>query len=325
MQYPGGKSGAGVYHKLIRLMPPHTLYAAPFLGNDAVMHFKRPAALNIGVDLNEEVIQFWRSRTGQSTAGARVIDLRGANTVNAGRNGKLAATARPEVKSPLAAAHGQSAAGGLGPVATAKTPSSAERGGLADRRRTAEAPGLATSGELTAPRFHFLRGDGITFLKSRLFDPTDLCYLDPPYLLGTRTSGRQYRHEFSDEQHEELLATIVELPCMVMISGYHSQMYASALKGWNSIHFEVVIHRAIHRTEWVWFNYEPPTELHDARFAAPNTRKTLDLKRKIDSWVWKWAHLNSLERQAILERLLAIGSDGESAVAVPRGVSAARR
>ena len=71
MGYPGGKSGPGVYHRLINLMPPHAVYCEPFLGGGAVMRLKRPAAYNIGVDLDSGVIAAWRSHTGESAAGAR--------------------------------------------------------------------------------------------------------------------------------------------------------------------------------------------------------------------------------------------------------------
>ena len=51
MSYPGGKSGAGVFQTIINLMPPHDVYVEPFLGGAAVMRMKRPASLNIGIDL----------------------------------------------------------------------------------------------------------------------------------------------------------------------------------------------------------------------------------------------------------------------------------
>jgi len=56
MQYPGGKSGAGVYQTIINLMPPHQVYIEPFLGGGAIMRQKRPAHLNIGLDLDAGVI-----------------------------------------------------------------------------------------------------------------------------------------------------------------------------------------------------------------------------------------------------------------------------
>ncbi len=53
--YPGGKCGAGVYQTIINLMPPHEVYIEPFLGGGAVMRMKRPARLNIGLDLDARV------------------------------------------------------------------------------------------------------------------------------------------------------------------------------------------------------------------------------------------------------------------------------
>ena len=60
--YPGGKAGAGVYQKLINLMPQHSTYIEPFLGHGAVLLRKRPARLNIGVDLYDQAVQKVRSR-----------------------------------------------------------------------------------------------------------------------------------------------------------------------------------------------------------------------------------------------------------------------
>ena len=59
MSYPGSKSGAGVYQKIVNLMPPHDMYIEPFLGGGAVLRLKRPARLNIGIDLDRTVIDEW--------------------------------------------------------------------------------------------------------------------------------------------------------------------------------------------------------------------------------------------------------------------------
>jgi DNA adenine methylase len=63
MTYPGGKNGAGVYQTIINRMPPHDVYIEPFLGSGAVLRSKRPARLNIGLDLDPQVIQQWQACT----------------------------------------------------------------------------------------------------------------------------------------------------------------------------------------------------------------------------------------------------------------------
>jgi hypothetical protein len=281
-------------------MPPHPVYCEPFLGGGAVMRLKRPAPYNIGVDLDSGVIAAWRSRAGE-------------NAASAGRAGESAAGG-PQAEMPRAAARNL--------VATVNSPGAAAAGESAAsrRRRTAEAPPLARGGEVAAcgsaaesSSFRFLRGDGLTFLASYPFQPTDLIYCDPPYLMETRSSGRLYKHEMSDDQHVELLGTILELPCRVMISGYWSQMYNQALKGWNRINF-MAMTRGGMAEEWLWFNYAKPVELHDYRFLGENTRKRQDLRRQIASWAGKLERMPALKKQALLA---AIAGHGESAAGIP--------
>ena len=61
MAWPGGKDGAGVVQRLINEIPPHEVFVSAFLGDCAVMRRKRPAALNIGIDLDRANIERWRS------------------------------------------------------------------------------------------------------------------------------------------------------------------------------------------------------------------------------------------------------------------------
>jgi len=60
MTYPGGKNGSGVFQQIINQIPPHEIYIVPFLGRDAVLLHKKPAAASIGIDIDEDVIQWWR-------------------------------------------------------------------------------------------------------------------------------------------------------------------------------------------------------------------------------------------------------------------------
>lgn len=80
-------------------------------------------------------------------------------------------------------------------------------------------------------------------------------YIDPPYLLGTR-AGKQYAHEMTDADHEELLKTLLQSKAKIMISGYESDMYNEYLSDWNKVLFSSCAEHGKPRTEVVWMNYE---------------------------------------------------------------------
>ena len=80
-------------------------------------------------------------------------------------------------------------------------------------------------------------------------------YLDPPYVLGTRT-GKQYENEMIDSDHEELLKFILSTKAKVIISGYESDLYNDYLTDWNKLQFNSCAEMGGKRVETVWFNYE---------------------------------------------------------------------
>lgn len=88
-----------------------------------------------------------------------------------------------------------------------------------------------------------------------------LIYCDPPYLLDTRT-GKQYKHEMTEQDHVELLETLLQHPGPVMISGYESDLYNNTLKGWrkNQIQSNAEYYSGKSRIETIWMNYKPAIE-----------------------------------------------------------------
>lgn len=58
--YNGGKGAAGVYQKLINIIPPHDIYVAGCLGHDAIIRHKRPAAINIGIEMDQKIVELWQ-------------------------------------------------------------------------------------------------------------------------------------------------------------------------------------------------------------------------------------------------------------------------
>jgi len=80
-------------------------------------------------------------------------------------------------------------------------------------------------------------------------------YWDPPYLFCTR-SAKQYKHEMSDADHEDLLKKALKSKAKIMISGYESDMYNDYLKDWNKAVFQSCAEHNGTRQETVWMNYE---------------------------------------------------------------------
>ncbi len=150
------------------------------------------------------------------------------------------------------------------------------------------------------PRFQFFQGDGIQFLENYPFSGSELVYCDPPYLMSTRSGKRLYEHEMSDVDHRRLLRVLLELPCMVMISGYSSALYAKELKGWNATAFQTTTRGGRTVAEWVWYNFPPPVELHDYRYLGRDFRERERIKRKKQRWTARLARMPILERQALL-------------------------
>lgn len=84
-------------------------------------------------------------------------------------------------------------------------------------------------------------------------------YLDPPYVLGTRTA-KQYEHEMEDADHEELLKFISSSKAKIIISGYESDMYNDYLGSWNKAHFNSCAEMGAIRNEVIWFNFNVKSE-----------------------------------------------------------------
>lgn len=151
--------------------------------------------------------------------------------------------------------------------------------------------------------FELIHQDAITFLKNYQFTGKELIYCDPPYIRETRKKYYPlYKYEYTYEQHIELLGVIKNLSCMVMISGYMSELYATSLKNWQSHSFQAATHHGV-ATEWVWMNYPAPTELHDYRYLGNNFREREKVKKMSRTWVNRLKAMPVLKRQAILSAI----------------------
>lgn len=146
--------------------------------------------------------------------------------------------------------------------------------------------------------------------KSHGLDEVDtLLYLDPPYVMSTRKAGPMYKFEWNDQQHLSMLDAVGQLPCLVAISGYWSQMYAEALKDWRAISFWSVTRSGKLAEEWLWMNYPEPTELHDYRYHGTRRGPRQAFKRKGQRWSKRLRELGPVEAEAL--KLALAGAQGE--------------
>lgn len=81
-----------------------------------------------------------------------------------------------------------------------------------------------------------------------------LIYADPPYVLSTR-SRKMYRHEMSDQDHIELLETLIQHTGYIMLSGYDNEIYNTYLSGWRKDQIPARAEGGLKRIETLWMNY----------------------------------------------------------------------
>lgn len=98
-------------------------------------------------------------------------------------------------------------------------------------------------------------------LIERYNSPDVLMYLDPPYVRSTRKSGKMYRYEMNDEQQERLLELITESRAKIVISGYDSDLYNTALQGWYKDSVYSWTTSAALAQEVIWQNFEPSRQI----------------------------------------------------------------
>lgn len=107
--------------------------------------------------------------------------------------------------------------------------------------------------------------DAIEFINELDSEET-FHYLDPPYVHETRNGHHHnvYKHEMTNEQHEQLLATLSSIKGKFMLSGYHSAMYDEwcVKNGYWFREFEVDNKASAKKSkpinkEVVWMNYDP--------------------------------------------------------------------
>lgn len=254
IKYPGSKWN--IARQLANLIPPHHSYLEPFFGSGAVLFSKAPSAIETVNDLDGNVVNLFRCIQQDSERLARLV--------------MTTPYSREEYDKQYSpgnsyASRYQRAAGFLVRCWQGHgfRTNGYKVGWKNDVQGRERAYALWNWYRLpdwiieTAERLRKVQIENRPALEviTRFNYPNVFMYLDPPYLLDVR-SGKQYKHEMTNDDHEELLKTVLQSRAKIMISGYESEMYNGYLQGWRKEFFTSCAEHHGTRQEVVWMNYE---------------------------------------------------------------------
>lgn len=253
INYPGAKWGLA--QKIVSLMPPHRSYLEPFFGSGAVLFNKPPSAIETVNDIDGDIVNFFRILRAEPLRLAHEISLTPYardvfDDAHENRGGSDFDRAyRFCIRNRMGHGFKTYEKTGFKIDVHAR-----ERSYCVDQWHNTADRIMAA-----ATRLLDVQIENRTALELiRRFDYSNvLIYADPPYLLRT-CGGKQYRHEMTDADHEELLTALKRHSGMVMLSGYHSELYDDMLSGWEQIEWKTYNQNADQRTEVLWVNFQLP-------------------------------------------------------------------
>lgn len=262
LKYPGSKWK--IARHLVELIPPHHSYVEPYFGSGAVLFNKEPSAIETVNDLDGDVVNLFRCIQQDSERLARLVMTTPYSREIYDRQFEPDNTC---------ASRYQRAAGFLARMWQSygsRNRKDGYKGGwrhdVVGRERMYALWDWYRLPEWIieiAERLRKVQIDSRPAVDviSQYDSPDVFHYIDPPYLWSTRGNRKQYNHEMTDSDHEELLKKILRCKAKIMISGYESDMYEEYLQGWRKECFASYADGGRPRKEVVWMNYETHVQM----------------------------------------------------------------
>ncbi len=255
LNYPGSKWNMA--EEIAAMLPPHRTYLEPFFGSGAVFFTKAPSSIEIINDLDEDVTNLFRVIRLQPEPLMRRIELTPYSrdvfddAWEDFGDTPFDRAARFLIRSKM----------GFGYKCHTKTGFKIDLTGREAGYAVREWNNVPDTIRAAANRLKdaYVENRPALDLIRKCNDPRAAIYCDPPYLMETR-GGKQYNHEMTKQDHEELLHELLRSRACVILSGYPSDLYDDALKDWHRIERDSRNQNKERRTEVLWCNFEPEEE-----------------------------------------------------------------
>lgn len=257
-KYPGAKWTLAQW--IINMFPEHHSYLEPFLGSGAVLFTKPRSNIETVNDLDDDVVNLFDFIRNDTEKLARAIYL----IPYARAEYERAFYEKPKDDFDKAVKFYIRCQMGHGFRTTGEKVG--WKNDIQGREKAYAAGYWAKTPEDIIQAAERLRGVQIekrpaVDLIQRFNFPNVLIYADPPYMLNTR-HGKQYKHEFLNEDHDDLLQVLKAHKGYVIISGYETEFYNEQLLDWYKAYKKSVTQTGKSKTEVVWCNFEPNCQLN---------------------------------------------------------------
>lgn len=262
LRYHGGKFKLAPW--IIPQIPAHRHYVEVFGGAAGVLLRKQRSQVEVYNDLDTQVVNFFRVLRNAEDAAAliRQVDFTPFSRDEfeasyLGSNDPVEAARQFVTRCFLG--HGTCS---MDPTDSNGFRSCDVRAGKSYAR---EWSGVPAAIAVAANRMTGVTIENLDFRKliPKFDSPNTFFYVDPPYLMETRSAGgKGYVHEMSTECHRQLAWILKQVKGKVAISGYPSSLYETLYEGWRYESKAVTANGqkgAVQRTEKLWMNYPAET------------------------------------------------------------------
>jgi DNA adenine methylase len=243
----------------------HKVYVESFAGSAAILLNKIPSEVEVYNDIHSEVVNFFKILRTRSEELIPLLEF----TPYAREEFSISCT--EQIDDPLEKARrffvrARQVRSGLATKATPGRWSYTKKDSRQKRALPVNQWFVAIEGlEKVCDRLKNIQIEHIDALDAiqRYDTPDTLHYVDPPYVMSSRTGGENYYHEFSDEQHFNLLNLLLSVQGKVVISGYINELYSKTLIGWKesrrtSCYANTTLQngKKSYRQEVIWTNFD---------------------------------------------------------------------